>query len=851
MGHVLTSPALSDRATRWLDASYMFDMDGYKMTADGENLAFAEGQRFSNELPLSRRHGGKGRQGHSERLDKPHRHPHYLSDAAKSAAGAPNDDDEDDEDEEGRDAGSALPHATAKDDIGLLLRKRSSLSSFDSHASGSSSAAAEHRRVAGLRQRGGEKDDASSILSSESGADQIDPLADSSLDEGARQFSRDLVRLAKLNEAAAAAAAAAAAQQEHPSAFDEDDGDADHLLPEGVPRTRRGSSTSSTGRPVVTRGEYRSRSRRPNTQSGDTATGSTPAGQLDHVQEASYSDSETQLPAGPPTGRSLHARAKSGPVSGFGRMGMLPGDATPNNGEAPGARAQSPEYDWSWGELPKKRDGPIAPKERRLRATSADLDDRLFPGSAHSAGASGRLTYDSSDPYTLLLQVEDVTYTFQLSLCWREGFGSNPDSDEDQFEENRLSYQRFMEDTEIVNDVRLVVKYNGTLLTWENASTVMATLSLYRQSLPGKVEGAAGEIHEAAGIKEESRWRKWFRRTAAPVDGKATGEPMPRSQTDTALVLEKEGEAPGLPPINTNVEPEKKAPEKIYVKTLRLSSDQLKSLNLKKGANTLTFSVTSSYSGVATCTARIFLWEASHQIVVSDIDGTITKSDALGHVFTMIGRDWTHQGVAKLYTDIARNGYRIMYLTSRAIGQADTTRDYLRGIKQGNYQLPDGPVIMSPDRLIASLHREVILRKPEVFKMACLRDIARLFGCDPRASQATKEEMLKDGIPDRSDVKAPGAGAATSSSGPGTQPTPFYAGFGNRITDALSYRSVNIPSSRIFTIDTNGEVKMELLEMTGYKSSWVLSLAVYLDIERASHAQLTRLVPTVISTCQI
>lgn len=110
-------------------------------------------------------------------------------------------------------------------------------------------------------------------------------------------------------------------------------------------------------------------------------------------------------------------------------------------------------------------------------------------------------------------------------------------------------------------------------------------------------------------------------------------------------------------------------------------------------------------------------------MVISDIDGTITKqafissyrlqtlanfnlrSDALGHVFTMIGRDWTHLGVAKLYTDICRNGYKIMYLTARAIGQADSTREYLKGINQNNYQLPEGPVIMSPDRLMASLHR--------------------------------------------------------------------------------------------------------------------------------------------------
>lgn len=50
---------------------------------------------------------------------------------------------------------------------------------------------------------------------------------------------------------------------------------------------------------------------------------------------------------------------------------------------------------------------------------------------------------------------------------------------------------------------------------------------------------------------------------------------------------------------------------------------------------------------------------------------------------------------------------------------------------------------------------------------------------------------------------------------------PFYAGFGNRLTDGLSYRSVEIPSSRIFTIDPNGNVKLELLELAGYTSSYI------------------------------
>jgi len=51
--------------------------------------------------------------------------------------------------------------------------------------------------------------------------------------------------------------------------------------------------------------------------------------------------------------------------------------------------------------------------------------------------------------------------------------------------------------------------------------------------------------------------------------------------------------------------------------------------------------------------------------------------------------------------------------------------------------------------------------------------------------------------------------------------TPFYAGFGNRLTDALSYRSVSIPSTRIFTINSNAEVSMHLLAPAQYRTSYV------------------------------
>ena len=61
-------------------------------------------------------------------------------------------------------------------------------------------------------------------------------------------------------------------------------------------------------------------------------------------------------------------------------------------------------------------------------------------------------------------------------------------------------------------------------------------------------------------------------------------------------------------------------PNRNYAKTLRLTSEQLKALNLKPGANSMSFGVNR-----ATCQANMFYWAYDVPIVISDIDGTITK----------------------------------------------------------------------------------------------------------------------------------------------------------------------------------------------------------------------------------
>ncbi|XP_065218842.1 phosphatidate phosphatase LPIN2 isoform X3 [Planococcus citri] len=225
--------------------------------------------------------------------------------------------------------------------------------------------------------------------------------------------------------------------------------------------------------------------------------------------------------------------------------------------------------------------------------------------------------------------------------------------------------------------------------------------------------------------------------------------------------------------------PIKDKPEK-YRKTLRLTSEQIASLNLQPGANEIMFSVTTAYQGTTRCKCTLFLWRYDDQIVISDIDGTITKSDVLGHIMPIVGNAWAQSGVAKLFNRIEDNGYKLLYLSARAIGQSKGTRRYLNSIKQEDLTLPEGPILLNPTSLLSAFHREVIEKKPEEFKISCLRDIQALF--PPNSN-------------------------------------PFYAGYGNKINDVWTYQAVGIPMFRIFTINHRGELRHELTKT--FQSSYL------------------------------
>ena len=197
------------------------------------------------------------------------------------------------------------------------------------------------------------------------------------------------------------------------------------------------------------------------------------------------------------------------------------------------------------------------------------------------------------------------------------------------------------------------------------------------------------------------------------------------------------------------------------------SSNQIKQLDLLPGQNEIRFVCKTSPSGVQTLSSYIYLWHYSSKVIVTDVDGTITKSDILGQVLPFFGRDWSHPGVTDLFRNLYNNGYKVLYLTARAIGQSSMTKNYLINLIQNQKSLPPGPLFMSPDGIFTSLRREVIEKKPHLLKIPLLTELKNLF---PKG--------LK----------------------------PFYAGFGNRETDAISYRYLDIPLNRCFIINPLSEV---------------------------------------------
>ncbi|NXQ24567.1 LPIN3 phosphatase, partial [Alaudala cheleensis] len=369
---------------------------------------------------------------------------------------------------------------------------------------------------------------------------------------------------------------------------------------------------------------------------------------------------------------------------------------------------------------------------------------------------------DPSNPLCCPMDSDSMP-TVALSLCG--GLRGNRQISHEKFMEHMVSYQQFAENPRLISDPNLVIMINKKYYNWAVAGPIVLALQAFQRSIP---ESIIDELVKERMPKRDRRCWFW-RRREFPTEGvslvKTLADPFP------SLCRQEEKESSSDDQLLQPEEASAKKPLPTYKKSLRLSSKQIGQLNLQDGPNEVAFSVTTQYQGTCRCEATIYLWNWNEKVVISDIDGTITKSDALGQILPQLGKDWTHRGIVKLFHKIHLNGYKFLYCSARAIGMADITKGYLKWVNEQGCGLPMGPMLLSPSSLLSAFHREVIEKKPEVFKVTCLTDIRKLFS-------ATK--------------------------------SPFYAGFGNRPNDVYAYKQVGLPESRIFTVNPKGELIQEL-----------------------------------------
>uniref|UniRef100_A0A8C7GA85 phosphatidate phosphatase n=1 Tax=Oncorhynchus kisutch TaxID=8019 RepID=A0A8C7GA85_ONCKI len=318
---------------------------------------------------------------------------------------------------------------------------------------------------------------------------------------------------------------------------------------------------------------------------------------------------------------------------------------------------------------------------------------------------------------------------------------------------------------------------------WTLAAPLILSMQAFQKNLPKATEEAW--VKEKM-PKKSGRWWFWRKSSVKQVGNASQIAPYSlyrgsdQNEPADSSSDEESKELNALAPTE-RVQTEISAPtgSHSYKKSLRLSSDQIVSLKLREGPNDVTFSITTQYQGTCRCEGTIYLWNWDDKVIISDIDGTITKSDVFGQILPQLGKDWTHQGIAKLYHSVHENGYKFLYCSARAIGMADMTRGYLHWVNDRGTILPQGPLMLSPSSLFSAFHREVIEKKPEKFKIECLTDIKNLFY-------------------------------------PNTHP--FYAAFGNRTNDVFAYKQVGVPVCRIFTVNPKGELILE--QSKGNKTSY-------------------------------
>ncbi|KAK8685366.1 hypothetical protein V6N13_041369 [Hibiscus sabdariffa] len=270
---------------------------------------------------------------------------------------------------------------------------------------------------------------------------------------------------------------------------------------------------------------------------------------------------------------------------------------------------------------------------------------------------------------------------FEMSLCGNQlHAGMKLEAAATVFEAHHMSNKEYKnKESSIIKNADLNVQFEERYLPREKApSNVLGTAAVGSESIaepqdvvPVEQEGPSNPKSDESTVistSSTSRWKLW---PIPFIKGKTVEQTDNNSPNEKLIVDTK----PDIQ--NSQAGSTLDSSSEQFTRTNVPTTEQIASLNLKDGQNMVIFSFSTRVFGNQQVDAHLYLWKWNDKIVISDVDGTITKSDVLGQFMPLVGRDWTQSGVAKLFS----------------------------AIKDGK-ALPSGPVVISPDGLFPSLYRE-------------------------------------------------------------------------------------------------------------------------------------------------
>ena len=363
------------------------------------------------------------------------------------------------------------------------------------------------------------------------------------------------------------------------------------------------------------------------------------------------------------------------------------------------------------------------------------------------------------------------TLKLELSNCW-DTISKNKNNKnfnmQGEFIKKVVSQDQFFKDPwKIINNPNLAIKYRNQIFTSKVIIPMMFSQLVYGQPLPEEIvnkltEGQDGHLFWKT--KHKDAYRIDLEQLSQGSTENDSENKILNYNSDGGIVSDKFNSIndDNLSDVSSNSS-EKNIKKKFRMKkSSKLPSHILEKMDLKEGMNEIQYIVDGF-----TINSNIYLWNYSDKIVISDFDGTVTRSDVIGQIGVYFGIDWTHKYIAKLYSHIVNNGYKMLYVTARTMYMQSSTKNSLNNIKQDGFSMPVGPMMMNESGYVDAIKTEIIDKVPQEFKIECLLNLLKLFP---------------------SDVE------------------PFYAGFGNKPSDKIAYEKIGIDTGKIYIINEKGEV---------------------------------------------